>query len=203
MLTLSLLFHLTPIFPHTGECAAPIHEHPKYFRLEDHRRHPLTHWRPSDDHQRARQDSRNRDDFDRVRFCRNALQRLNILHIMCLVLNAAAACPVFERRTARAHHLQPPPQLGFPPSQHSLAIASLQLWLRGNKQRAQLLCCSGALFDLVFRLARAANKQQSRFFEFPEFEGYCIAAIMRRCFSVYAWRLRIGLDLRKYKYVAN
>jgi hypothetical protein len=86
--------------------------------------------------------------------------------------------------------LQPPPQLGFPPSQHSLAIASLQLWFRDNKQRAQLLCCSGALFDLVFRLARAANKQQSRFFEFPEFEGYCIAAIMRRCFSVYAWRRR-------------
>ena len=113
-----------------------------------------------------------------------ALQRR---HIMCLVLNAAAACPDFGRRTARAHYLQPPPQLRFPLSQHSLAIASLQLWFRDNKQRGQLLCCSGALFDLVFRLARAANKQESRFFEF---EVCFIATIMRRCFSVYAWRRR-------------
>ena len=107
---------------------------------------------------------------------------------MCLVLNAAAACPVFGRRTARAHYLQPPPQLGFPLSQHSLAIASLlQLWFCGNKQRAQLLCCSGALFDLAFRLARAANKQESRFFEV---ERCFTAVIMKRCFSVYAWRRR-------------
>jgi hypothetical protein len=84
--------------------------------------------------------------------------------------------------------LQPPPQLRFPLSQHSLAIASLlQLWFCGNKQRAQLLCCSGALFDMAFRLARAANKQESRFFEVQR----CFTAvIMKRCFSVYAWRRR-------------
>ncbi len=63
-----------------------------------------------------------------------ALQR-RVSHIMCLVLNAAAACPDFGRRTARAHYMQPPPQLAFKLPPRLLELASLQPWCHGNKQR--------------------------------------------------------------------
>ncbi len=75
---------------------------------------------------------------------------------MSLVLNAAAACPIFAPRSARAHYLQPPASLGFTLSQRSLELASLQLWCRNSKQRVLLLCCCSChMSTLAVRLARA------------------------------------------------
>ena len=69
------------------------------------------------------------------------LKRLQVFNrIICAVLNAAAACPVFDRRSSRSHYLQPPAQLRFTLSLRALQRASVQLWCCDNKQRAQLLC---------------------------------------------------------------
>ncbi len=46
---------------------------------------------------------------------------------VCLVLNAAAVCPAFGRRSACAHYLQPPAPLGFILSQCASEIAIYQL----------------------------------------------------------------------------
>ena len=113
-----------------------------------------------------------------------ALQ-LRVSHIMCLVLNAAAACPDFGRRTARAHYLQqPPPQLAFKLPPRLLELASLQPWCLGSKQRLRLLCCCRPLSTLVSRLACEVDR-----------EGCCrlqwsaVARIMARCLAVSATRL--------------
>jgi hypothetical protein len=100
--------------------------------------------------------------------------------IPTLVLNAAAACPIFGLRSARAHYLQPPAQLGLTLSQRSLDRVPLQLWCRDNKQRVSLMCCSCLLSILAFRLARDVRS-----------EHWVVGNIMRRCFSVYALRLLI------------
>ena len=110
--------------------------------------------------------------------------------IASLVLSAAAACSVFDRRSMRAHYLQPPAQLGLTPSQRSLEIASLQLWCRDNKQRVQLQCCSSPLSTLAFRLARAVNRHEGS----RSFEVRAMAGIMRRCFCMLAWRFWTGRE---------
>jgi hypothetical protein len=46
-------------------------------------------------------------------------------HVVSCVLNAAAACPVFGRRTARAHYSQPPPQPAFKLPPRLLELAPL------------------------------------------------------------------------------
>ena len=78
---------------------------------------------------------------------------------LSLVFNAAAACPVFGRRTARAHYLQPPPQLAFKLPPRMLELASLQPWCHGNKQRVRLLCCCRPLSTLVIRLACEVDRE--------------------------------------------
>lgn len=107
-----------------------------------------------------------------------------VAHTVALVFNAAAACPVFGARSLRSHYLQPPAQLCFTLSQRSLELASLQLRCRDSTQRVQLLCCSSPLSILAFRLARAANRGESS----RGFEHKVMARIMKRCFSVFAWR---------------
>ena len=107
------------------------------------------------------------------------------LSIMSLVLNAAAACPIFAPRSARAHYLQPPAQLGFMLSQRSLQLASLQLWCRNSKQRVQLLCCCSChLATLAVRLARAVDRSGSS----RSFEPWATSRIMKFCLSVFALR---------------
>jgi hypothetical protein len=76
---------------------------------------------------------------------------------MSLVLSAAASCSVFDRRSRRAHYLQPPAQLGFTPSQRLLELSSMQLHIDCIEQRAQLLCCGNLLSMVAFRLARARH----------------------------------------------
>jgi hypothetical protein len=105
-------------------------------------------------------------------------------HTVSLVLNAAAACPIFGPRSVRAHYLQPPAQLGFTLSQRSLEFASMQLWCFDNNQRVQLLCCCCPLSVLALRLARAVNRCEGS----HSFEQRAIASIMKRCFSIVALR---------------
>ncbi len=109
---------------------------------------------------------------------------LLVAHTVVLVVNAAAACPIFGPRSLRAHPLQPPAQLVFTTSLRSLELASLQPRCRDNTQRAQLLCCSSPLSMLAFRLARAVNRRDSS----RGFELMVMARIMKRCFSLFAWR---------------
>jgi hypothetical protein len=107
-----------------------------------------------------------------------------IRHITSVVLSAAAACPIFDLRSMRAHYLQPPAPLAFTLSPRALEFASLQPWCRDNTQRAQLLCCSCPLSTLAFRLSRAVNRYERQ----RDFERSATARIMRRCFGVFAWR---------------
>jgi hypothetical protein len=115
--------------------------------------------------------------------------------VMSFVPNAAAACPIFGRRSLRAHCLQPPAQLGFMLPQRSLESASMQPWCRDSRQRAQLLCCCCPLSTLSFHLAQAVNRRQHR----DRFELWATAQIMKRCFGILAWRLWTGMDRRIFK----
>jgi hypothetical protein len=103
---------------------------------------------------------------------------------MCLVLNAAAACPDFGRRTARAHYLQPPPQLAFKLPPRLLELASLQPWCHGNKQRVRLLCCCRPLSTLAIRLAREVDREGG-----CRLQWSAVARIMARCLAVCAMQL--------------
>ena len=109
---------------------------------------------------------------------------LHLRHILCLVLNVAATCRVFGRRTARVHYLQPPPQLAFKLSPRLLVLASLQPWCHGIKQRVRLLCCCRPLSVVAFRLARATRRHEGN----RAMEQRAIARIMMRCFSMLAFR---------------
>ena len=102
--------------------------------------------------------------------------------MVSLVLNAAAACPIFGPRSMRAHYLQPPAQLGCMLPQRSLGFASLQIWCHDNKQRVQLLCCCCPLSILAFCLARTVNGREGS----RSFNHICSARIMKRCFSIAA-----------------
>jgi hypothetical protein len=113
---------------------------------------------------------------------------LQLRHILCLVLNAAAACPVFGRRTARAHYLQPPPQLAFKLQPRLLELASLQPWCHGYKQRLRLLCCCRPLSVVAFRLARATGRHESH----RAVELRAIAYIMARGIRIMALRMWTG-----------
>ena len=106
-----------------------------------------------------------------------------VRHAACLVLSAAAACPIFGRRSLHAQYLQPPAQLGFKPS---LELLSMQLRCRDNGQRVRLLCCSCPLSILAFRLAGAVDRHT------PGLQHRVVAHMMKRCFSVLAWRLWTG-----------
>jgi hypothetical protein len=106
-------------------------------------------------------------------------------HAVSLVLNAAAACTIFGPRSARAHHLQPPAQLGFTLPQRSLELSSLLLWCRDSTQRVQLLCFSGPLSPLASRLAGAINRRAG----IRSVEHRAVTNIMKRCFDVFFRRL--------------
>ena len=108
-----------------------------------------------------------------------------------LVLNAAAACPLFGARSLRAHCLQPPPQLAPTLSQRLLDHALLQeLLCRGNKQRVQLVCCSTSLSALACRLSGASHRSEVKY------EHWCvIGSIMRRCYSIFSARARSPFHL--------
>ena len=112
-----------------------------------------------------------------------ALQR-RVSHIMCLVLNAAAACPDFGRRTARAHYLQPPPQLAFKLPPRLIELAPLQRWYHGNKQRVRLLCCCRPLSTLAIRLAREVDREGG-----CRLQWSAVARIIARCLAVCAMQL--------------
>ena len=110
---------------------------------------------------------------------------LQLLSSLCLVLNAATACPVFERRTARAHYLQPPLQLAFKLPPRLLELASLQPWCHGNKQRVRLLCCCCPLSVVAFRMTRVTGRHECH----RAVEQRAIVRIMMRCFSMLALRI--------------
>ena len=112
---------------------------------------------------------------------------------MSLVANAAAARLIFSPRSVHILHSQPPSQLGFVLSHGSLQLASLQLWFRDNKQRAQLLRCSGALSNLAFRMVRAIGQEIS-FSVLNREEREFMSVIVRRCLSIYAWRHHLDDD---------
>ena len=116
---------------------------------------------------------------------------LQLRHILCLVSDAAAACPVFGRRTARAHYLQPPPQLAFKLPPRMLELASLQPWCHGNKQRVRLLCCCRPLSVLAFRLARANCRHEGH----RAMEQRAIACIMMRGIRMPVLRMWTGSTL--------
>ena len=113
---------------------------------------------------------------------------LQLRHILCLVLNAAAACPVFGRRTARAHYLQPPPQLAFKLPPRLLELAALQPSCHGNKQRLRMLIICRPLSVVAFRLARATGRHEGH----RAVELRAIAHIMARGIRMLASRLWTG-----------
>lgn len=104
--------------------------------------------------------------------------------IMCLVVSAAAASPVFGPRSFRASQLQPPPQLGIrlvccrQGIDHDLTRLLAQAARHPHLQetRLQLLCSGCPLSILAARLASCIRHDGRR---------YCvlkmIAYIMRRC----------------------
>ena len=106
-------------------------------------------------------------------------------HAASLVLGAAAACPIFGRRGLHAQYLQPPAQLGL---KRSLQLVWTQLRCRDNSQRVRLLCCSCPLSILTFRLAGVVEIHGGG----RGLQHRVVAQIMKRCFSVLAWRLWIG-----------
>lgn len=123
------------------------------------------------------------------RDCRREFKSLEQLgHMSLLTLrpssNAAAARPIFAPRSVRMHYPQPTSNLEDMLSDFSLQLSSLQLWFRDNKQRVQMLRCSGALSNLAFRLVRAKGQESSFFYS----ERYLMPVIVKRCLSVYAWR---------------
>jgi hypothetical protein len=105
-------------------------------------------------------------------------------HIMFLVLNAAAACPNFGRRSAQFHYLQPPAQLGITPSKRLLELVSQQPWCLGlPPQRLRQLCCCSPLSTLAARLVRVNDRHEDH----RIVESRATALILKRCFSVFAW----------------
>ena len=112
------------------------------------------------------------------------IREKQLRHITSVVLSAAAACPIFDLRSMRAHYLQPPAPLAFTLSPRALELASLQPWCRDNTQRAQLLCSCCPLSTLAFRLSGAVNRYERQ----SDFERSATARIMRRCFGIFAWR---------------
>ncbi len=107
---------------------------------------------------------------------------VQLRHHVSLFLNVAAACPVFGRRTARAHYLQPPAQLAFKLPPHLLELAfSLQPWCHG-RQRLQLLISCCPLSTVAFRLARVTGRHESH----RAVEQKIIARILMRCISISA-----------------
>jgi ubiquitin-protein ligase len=102
-----------------------------------------------------------------------------------LVLNAAASCPIFDVRSLRAHHLQPPAPLAPTLSPRSLERVLLQeLLFRDNKQRVQLMCCSASLSTVACRLSGVSDRSKACQ------HWQVIGSIMRRCFSIFAARAR-------------
>ena len=78
----------------------------------------------------------------------------------------------------------------FTLTQRSLELVPSQLWCRDNAQRVPLLCCTGPLSTLAFRLARAVNRRESN----RRFELRAMAQVMKRCFGILAWRLWTAFD---------
>ena len=110
-----------------------------------------------------------------------------MLTVVSLVLNAAAACPIFGRRSVRVHIcLQPPALLDFTQrSASGLKLTSRHRECFNCKQRHRLLCCSSYLNILACRLVCAVNRRGgSRIFEHK-----AIARIKKRCFGGFAWEL--------------
>jgi len=108
----------------------------------------------------------------------------NHWNTMSLVLNAAAARPIYGPRSVNAHYLQPPAQLGFIISRRMLDLASLHLWFRDNTHRMKMLSCCCPLAIVAFRLSRAAVSYQGH----HSFHHRVISLIMKKCLSGVAWR---------------
>jgi hypothetical protein len=75
-----------------------------------------------------------------------------IRHTMSLVLNLAAACPIFGR-TRAIHRLQPPVQLGLTLPERLTDLALLHPICRDNSLRLRLMCCGCPLSVLVYATA--------------------------------------------------
>lgn len=110
--------------------------------------------------------------------------QFNYRLIMCLVVSAAAASPVFGPRSFRASQLQPPPQLGIrlvccrQGIDHDLTRLLAQAARHPHLQetRLQLLCSGCPLSILAARLASCIRHDGRRYCELK-----MIAYIMRRC----------------------
>jgi Ran GTPase-activating protein (RanGAP) involved in mRNA processing and transport len=147
---------------------------------------------------------------------------IRLRYAVSLVLTAAATCPIFGLRrrshvfqfqgppqiivrqrhqssnvpdddeergeSAFVHHLHPCPQIGFSMSRRSLDFAALQLWCHCNPQYLRLLICCCPLSTLAFRLARTSNRHDSQRMA----QHRAAALVMRRCFSMLAWRIWTG-----------
>jgi hypothetical protein len=108
----------------------------------------------------------------------------NHWNTMSLVLNAAAACPIYGPRNVSAHYLQPPAQLEFRMSRHMLDLASLHLWCGDNQHRMKMLSCCCPLAIVAFRLSRAAVSHKGH----HRFHHRIVSLIMKKCLSGVAWR---------------
>ncbi len=104
--------------------------------------------------------------------------------LMCLVVSAAAASPVFGPRSLRASQLQPPPQLGIrlvccrQGTDHDLTrlLAQAARHPHSQETRLQLLCSGCPLSILAARLASCLRHDGRRCCELK-----MVAYIMRRC----------------------
>ena len=95
---------------------------------------------------------------------------------------------IVDGESAFVHHLHPCPQIGFSMSRRSLDFAALQLWCHCNPQYLRLLICCCPLSTLAFRLARTSNRHVSQRMA----QHRAAALVMRRCFSMLAWRIWTG-----------
>ena len=92
---------------------------------------------------------------------------------------------IVDGESAFVHHLHPCVQIGFSMSRRSLDFAALQLWCHCNQQYLRLLICCCPLSTLAFRLARTSSRHDSQRMA----QHRAAALVMRRCFSMLAWRI--------------
>jgi hypothetical protein len=111
--------------------------------------------------------------------------------LCCLLLRAAAACPVFGPRAANAHCLQPHALLRIRPSQRAHALA-MHLWraegFASQRSRARLLrfsCMLAAVAALLSSIGGGSGGSRHA------------ALIIRRCLSMHGvnYMLRLSRDV--------
>jgi hypothetical protein len=101
-----------------------------------------------------------------------------------LVLSAAAACPIFDRRSSRAHSMQPPAFICISPSQRVHDRVSPQLCCHGS-QRLQLLPCCCLLANVAVRAVRLVHRHERH----RSLQMKAVGLIMKRVLSNFAWRV--------------